>query len=263
MARLKDRYPGAALVTGASAGIGEAFARRLAAEGFDLALVARRKESLEKLAAELSAKHGVKAHVVAQDLADRDGAARVKAATDALGLSIGLLINNAGYGSWGLFHDLDRDTEANMIDLNCRGTMLMTAAYAPGMVQRKKGGIVITASTAALQPCPFFATYAATKAFDLSFANALWAELKPHGVDVTAICPGYTRTEFQQVAGIHTEFAGTWRMPDQVVDTCLRKLGRGPIAVDGLLNVLGGLGAKFAPRRTVIATAYNVLKRLK
>ena len=120
----------------------------------------------------------------------------------------------------------------------------------------------LPASTAALQPCPFFATYAATKAFDLSFASALWGELKPHGIDVTAICPGYTKTEFQEVAGINKEFQGVWRLPEQVVDTCLRGLGKGPVAIDGWMNYLAGLGAKLAPRTAVIATAYNVLKRL-
>lgn len=263
MAKLIERYPGAAVITGASAGIGAAFARRLAKEGFELVLVARREDALKALAKELHKDHKVKVHIVAQDLAQADGAAKVKAATDKLGLTVSFLVNNAGYGSWGLFTDLDHASEAAMIDLNCRGTMLMAAAYAGEMAQRGNGAICITASTAALQPCPFFATYAATKAFDLSFANALWAELKPKGVDVIAICPGYTKTEFQEVAGIDKEFKGVWRMPEQVVDTCLRGLGRGPVAIDGLMNYLGGLGAKFAPRTTVIATAYNVLKRLK
>lgn len=263
MKSLKHRYPGVALITGASAGIGEAFAHRLAREGFELVLVARRKDVLKKLAAALKEQHGVKVHIVAQDLGEADGAAHVKAATDKLGLKVGLLVNNAGYGSWGLFHELDHANEARMIDLNCRGTMLMASAYVPEMVQRKNGAVIITASTAALQPCPYFAVYAATKAFDLNFASALWAEVRPHGVDVIAICPGYTKTEFQQVAGIGNKMDATMRTPEQVVETCLAKLGSGPVAIDGIANFLGGLGAKFAPRKAVIATAYNVLKRLK
>lgn len=263
MARLLDRYPGVALVSGASAGIGEAFARRLAQEGFELVLVARREAALQKLAQDLGTKHSVKVHVVAQDLGEPDGPAQVKARIDALGLKVSLLINNAGYGSWGPLHTLDLDSEARMIDLNCRGTMLMAAHFSRDMITRKNGAIVITASTAALQPCPFFANYAATKAYDLSLAGGLWAELKPHGIDVTAICPGYTRTEFQQVAGIDKEFAGAWRLPEQVVETCLRGLGRGPAAVDGWMNWAAGVGVKFLPRSVSAVLAYNVLKRLK
>ncbi len=263
MASLKQRYPGVALITGASAGIGESFAQRLAKEGFELALVARRRDALDALATKLHSEHGVRVHVIAKDLSAPDGPAKVKAAADKLGLSVGMLVNNAGYGSWGLFHEMDAANEAKMIDLNCRGTMLMAHLYAREMVARKNGAIIITASTAAFQPCPFFANYAATKAFDLALASALWAELKPFGVDVTAICPGYTKTEFQEVAGITAKFAGVWRMPDQVVDTCLRGLGRGPVATDGIMNYLGGLGAKFAPRTIATRTAYNVLKRLK
>lgn len=263
MATLKKRYPGAALITGASAGIGEAFATRLAKEGFDLVLVARRRDALKALAGKLHGEFGVTVHVVAEDLSEPDGPQKAKAAVDRLGLTVGMLVNNAGYGSWGHFHELDAANEAKMIDLNCRGTMLMARLYAPEMVKRKNGAMIITASTAAFQPCPFFANYAATKAFDLALASALWAELKPFGVDVTAICPGYTRTEFQEVAGINVDFAGVMRLPEQVVDTCLRGLGRGPVATDGWVNYVGGLGAKFAPRTVATRMAYNVLKRLK
>lgn len=262
MARLIERYPGAALVTGASAGIGAAFARRLAAEGYELALVARRAEALEKLAGELRAAHGVKVHVITQDLGTPDGPAQVKLATDALGLTVGMLVNNAGYGSIGLFHELDPANEARMIDLNCRGTMLITSLYAPGMVQRRNGAILITASVAGFQPCPYFATYAATKAFDLSFSNALWAELRPFGVDVTAVCPGYTRTEFQEVAGINPEASRGMRSPEQVVASTFHKLGKSPNAVDGFVNVLAVLGSKFAPRRAVIGTVYRALRKM-
>jgi short-subunit dehydrogenase len=201
-------------------------------------------------------------HVIAQDLGLVEGPAAVKAQVEALGLHVGLLVNNAGYGSWGEFHTLDIDSEARMVDLNCRGTMLMAAHFAPAMLARKNGAIIITASTAALQPCPYFANYAATKAYDLALAAALWAEMKPQGVDVMAICPGYTRTEFQQVAGIDKELAGAWRLPEQVVDTCFAQLGRGPAAVDGWLNWAAGVGVKFIPRSAATRIAYGVLKRM-
>lgn len=261
MTTLRDRYPGAALITGASAGIGEAFAERLAKEGFEVILVARRRDELQALAEKLHATHGVKAHVICQDLARHEGPANLHAATHALGVPIGLLVNNAGFGSWGMFHELDLDNEARMIDLNCRATMMVAHLYARDMVQQRRGGILITASTAAFQPCPCFANYAATKAYDLALACALWRELKPHGVDVTAICPGYTKTEFQAVAGISVKFAGAWRTPAQVVDTALRGLGRGPVATDGLMNYVAGLGVKVLPRGLAAGLAYNVLKK--
>jgi len=263
MTSLKNRYPGAAVVTGASAGIGKAFAARLAREGFEVVIAARRREALEALADELRAAHDAKVHVVDVDLGTYEGPAALKAATDQLGLDVRFVVNNAGFGSWGLFHTLDPASEAGMIDLNCRGTMLVARAYAPDMVAKGNGAIVITASTAAFQPTPFFAAYGATKAFDLMFAEALWAELCPHGVDVIALCPGYTRTEFQQVAGINKEFAGAWREPEQVVETCLRKLGKGPSAIDGILNAIMARGAKLVPERLAIMAAYGVLRRLQ
>jgi short-subunit dehydrogenase len=262
MSKLVKRYPGAALITGASAGIGAAFARRLAAEGFDVALVARRAETMEELAADIRAAHGVHAHVIAVDLAEPDGPAKVKAATDDLGLEVGFLVNNAGYGTWGAFHRQDPAVEARMIDLNCRAVMLMAALYTPAMIAKKRGAMIVTASTAAFQPCPHFATYAATKTFDLMFASALWSELKPHGVDVVAVCPGYTRTEFQAAAGIDKEFSGPWRKPEHVVDTALYNLGKGPTAIDGLINGVMARGVKFVPERLAIAMAGAVLKRL-
>lgn len=261
MATLKSRYPGAAVVTGASAGIGAAFARRLAAEGFEVVLVARRKDTLETLAESIRSTGSQPVHVVAADLATPDGPAAVKAATEALGLTVSVLVNNAGYGSWGTFHKLPSASEAGMIDLNCRGVMLLTRLFAPGMVERRNGAIFITASTAAFQPCPQFATYAATKAFDLSFTSALWYELRPHKVDVVAVCPGYTKTEFQKVAGINREFPGSWRAPEQVVATALRRLGKGPSAVDGLLNAIMARSVRFLPERIAITLAANVLKR--
>lgn len=263
MKKLLERYPGVALITGASAGIGEAFAKRLAEEGFELILVARREAALAALAKSLTAQHKVKVHVIAQDLGAADGPARVKAQVETMGLHVSLLVNNAGYGSWGELHTLDLDSEARMIDLNCRGTMLMAVLFSRAMIAKKNGAILITASTAALQPCPFFANYAATKAYDLALASALWAELQPYGLDVTAICPGYTRTEFQEIAGINKEFNGPWRAPEQVVETALAKLGHGPAAIDGWLNWAAGVGVKFVSRGVASRMAYNVLKRMQ
>jgi short-subunit dehydrogenase len=261
MVPFKQRYPGAAVITGASAGIGAAFARRLATEGFETVLVARREKTLSALAEELKSLGGQPVHVVTADLGTPGGPAEVKAATDALGLQVSVLVNNAGFGSWGDFCKLPAESEAAMIDLNCRGVMLLSRLYVPAMIERRNGAVFITASTAAFQPCPQFANYAATKAFDLAFASALWHEVRPHKVDVLAVCPGYTKTEFQAVAGIDREFPGSWRSPEQVVTTAFKKIGRGPTAVDGLVNAIMARGVRFLPQRLAIALAANVLKR--
>jgi len=258
---LKDRYPGAALITGASAGLGESFARRLAREGFELVLVARREDRLRDLADALQAEHEIKAHPLAVDLAAPDCAEQTKAGVDALGIEVGMLINNAGFGSHGYFHEQDPAGEARMVDVNCRAPVLLTSAFAPAMVERGNGALIYLASTAAYQPTPFLATYGATKAFDLMFGEAIWAELKPHGVDVLSLSPGYTRTEFQEVAKV-TALPPSffWAQPDEVVDTCFERLGRTPSAIDGAINYLTAFSIRFAPRRWAAGIAKQIGK---
>jgi hypothetical protein len=187
-----------ALVTGASAGIGEQFARILAARGHDLVLVARDRARLEALAKDLEAAHGNTNEVLAADLADP----RQLAAVEARAETVDLLINNAGFGTFGNFHELDADTEEREIRVNVVAVSRLTHAAARGMVARGRGGILNVSSIAGFQPTPNDATYAATKAFVLSFTEAVHEELKPTGVRVSCLAPGFTRTEFQQRAGI-------------------------------------------------------------
>ena len=208
-----------ALVTGASSGIGEEFARALSRRGYELVLVARREDRLRALADELPGE----AHVVACDLAvDADSVAEQ---VDALGLSVDLLVNNAGYGTYGRFLDQDPEREALEVRLNCEAVVRLTHAFLPGMVSRGRGGVITVASTAGMQPLPYEAVYAATKAFARSFSDGLHTELRGTGVRVLAVNPGPVPTEWQEVAG-HTPDSKPRGIPGeippaQVVDEAL------------------------------------------
>ncbi len=190
-----------ALVTGASAGIGAAMARRLAAGGCNLVLTARRRERLEALALELSSRHGVRADVVPADLADPAGAQRLADALRALGRSIDLLINNAGLGRSGAFENGAWEQDLEMMQLNMVSPVHLTRLLLPQMIDRGAGDILITASIAAYLPIPTFAVYSASKAFVKSFGEALGFELRGTGVRVCVVSPGGTATEFAQVGG--------------------------------------------------------------
>jgi hypothetical protein len=185
-----------AVVTGASAGLGEEFARQLAAKGHRLVLVARRKERLETLAGELG-----NARAVEMDLSQPGATASLMANVNEHGETVELLINNAGFGLSGRFAELDARRQREMIDLNCGALTDLAYAVLPGMIERRSGGILNVASTAAFQPGPGMAVYFATKAFVLSFSEALHDEMKPNGVKVSCLCPGPTRTEFRSVSG--------------------------------------------------------------
>jgi uncharacterized protein len=184
-----------ALITGASAGIGEEFARQLAGRGYDLILVARRRDRLEQLAEQLP----TTAHVVEIDLAN--DAARLPAEVEKLGVNVDLLVNNAGFGLRGRFLELDAAREAEMVRVNCEAVVALTHSFLPGMVERRRGGIITVASTAGMQPLPYEAVYAATKAFAISFMEALWMEHRGTGVTFTVVNPGPVKTEWQEVAG--------------------------------------------------------------
>ena len=185
-----------ALITGASAGLGVEFARQLSKRGHALVLVARRKERLEELAKELG-----NARAVAIDLSKANATAKLLADLEAAGEEVEILVNNAGFGLIGRFAELDAKRERQMIDLNVGTLTDLCRAVAPQMIKRKSGAILNVASTAAFQPGPKMAVYFATKAFVLSLSEALHEELKPHGIRVTCLCPGPTRTEFGEVAG--------------------------------------------------------------
>jgi len=236
-----------ALVTGASSGIGEAFARALAARGDDLVIVARSTGKLEALATELRAQHGVRVDVISADLAQPDAAAGVVAEVAARGIEIGTLINNAGFGSYGAFAALDAARERDEIMVNVLGLASLTRAFLPAMIARRSGRIVNVGSTASFQPVPYMATYGGTKAFVLSFTEALAEEVRAQGVRVLALCPGQTETAFFN--GIDESRVGSARTSEQVVATALRALDRGEvIAIDGFANTLLAASVRFAPR---------------
>lgn len=261
MARLADKYPGAALITGASAGLGQAFARRCASEGMDLVLVARRRERLDALAKELKKEHKVAALVVPVDLSQPGAADDIKAACDAAGVTVSMLINNAGFGSHALFHETDRQWQRDMVIVNCQAPVALTDLFLPDMVARQNGAVIFLASTAAYQPTPYFAVYGATKSFNLMLGEALWAEMKPFGVDALAVSPGYTTTEFQEVADVKAlPPKALWRTAENVVDSCFAALGKQPSVIDGSKNAMGAFALRFAGRSTVAKLAYGMLK---
>ena len=256
---LHRRYGGAALVTGASSGIGEAFARRLALAGFDLVLVARRVDRLETLARDLREASGVTVHVVSQDLGERDGPARVIAAADVLGVEVGMLVSNAGFGTYGPVLAQDLESQLAIPDVNNRAPVAFARALAPRLVARGRGAMIFLSSTAAYQPVAFEAVYGASKAFNLMFGEALWAELRPLGVDVCVLSPGFTPTEYQRKAGMGEINPITgWTSPEQVVEACLRRLGRGPSVVPGWRNRVIVALMRVLPRSAQAKLTYRV-----
>jgi short-subunit dehydrogenase len=244
-----------ALVTGASAGIGMVFARRLAAQGMSLVLVARRADRLRALAEELGRAHGVKTRVIAEDLA-RDGAVE-RIEQQVAPLEIGVLVNNAGFSMVGRFERVPRDTIREMIRLNCLAVAGLTHAFLPQMTARHRGAIIIVSSVAAYQPLGLAATYGATKAFDLMLGEALWAENRGTGVDVLVLSPGPVDTEFQAVAGEKPHPGAT---PESVVDAALAALGKKPSVISGPLNKARTWSIRLAPRAQVARLAIGVMR---
>ncbi len=227
-----------ALITGASSGIGEAFARRLARDRYDLVLVARNKERLEEIAGELRDAHRIGAKVLPADLTKTQSLRKIERAI-ASDENLEVLVNNAGFGTMGPLVELDPDTEEEQIRLNILALSRLTRAALPEMVRRHRGAIINVSSMAGMQPGPKTATYSATKAFVNSFTESLHEELLGTGVQTQVLCPGFTRTEFQRRANIDT--AGipdmAWMSPEEVVDISIASLGRGDvICVPGLLN---------------------------
>ena len=238
-----------ALVTGASAGLGVEFARQLSKRGHRLVLAARRKERLDELAKELG-----NARAVAVDLSKSNALAKLMADVEANGESVDLLVNNAGFGLIGRFAELDAKRERQMIDLNVGALTDLCRAVAPAMIERGSGAILNVASTAAFQPGPKMAVYFATKAFVLSLSEALHEELKPHGIKVSCLCPGPTRTEFGDVAGFRGNglFDRVAMTADKVVEIGLKGLDANrAVVVAGWLNKVGAASTRFAPRPVI------------
>src|SRR4051794_32676066 len=190
-----------ALITGASSGIGLELAREAARDGHDLVLVARNRERLDTVARGLAEKYGVRVSVIARDLAHPDAAADLESELSGRGVAVDVLVNNAGFGVYGFFAQTRIEDELEMIEVNVSALTRLTKTFLRGMLERRRGWILNVASTAAFQPGPIMAVYYATKAYVLSFTEALASEVSGTGVHVTALCPGPTRTEFQQRAG--------------------------------------------------------------
>jgi uncharacterized protein len=212
-----------ALITGASAGIGEEFARQLAARGYELILVARRKDRLEQLAEELP----TKATAIECDLATE--ADKLAGEVKQRGLQVDLLVNNAGFGLRGHFNELDPKRDAEMVRVNCEAVVTLTHAFVPDMVERGRGGVITVASTAGMQPLPYEATYGASKAFAISLMEALWMELKDTGVKFLVVNPGPVKTEWQGVAGYDesTQIPPGMITAERCVSDSLRAYDRG------------------------------------
>ncbi len=235
-----------ALVTGASAGLGEVFAEKLAKKGYDLVITARRKDRLDALAESLDS-FGSTTTVIEADLATDAGVdLLVKPAAE-----VDLLVNNAGFGSVGEFAELPLDRELEELNVNVRALMTLCHAALGAMTERRRGSIINVASTAAFQAIPYNATYSATKAFVLHFSEALHEEVKKHGVAVTCLCPGPVKTEFQEVAGVSEDSIPDimWTTPESVVDAALAALDvRRAYVVPGPMNAMTALGVSLAPR---------------
>ncbi|MBA4048441.1 MAG: short-chain dehydrogenase [Sphingomonas sp.] len=239
-----------ALITGASAGLGAHFAQALAAQGHDLILTARREDRLHALAERLRAAHGVAVHVHAADLAAPGAVAGLMRAIEQAGLGVNMLVNNAGFGARGDFAALDGAMQARMIDLNCRALVELAHAVLPGMLQMRRGGILNIASTAAFQAGPQMAVYYASKAFVLSFSEALHEEVRGRGVHVTALCPGPVETEFFEAnAMADVAFRRFASGTEPVIRDGLRALrANRAIKVSGAANATLAFLTRFAPR---------------
>jgi hypothetical protein len=249
------------LITGASGGIGEAFARRLAEEKHNLVLVARSAEKLHQLCDELMLKHQITAHYVALDLTGFEADKKLYEETERHGFEVEWLVNNAGFGSMGDFVELDLERELEMISLNIMALVALTHRYLEKMRSRKSGVVINVSSTASFQAIPYMATYAATKAFVTSFSEALAEENRPHGITVTALCPGPTDTNFFVEAKAIPFSAKGMQTPEEVVEKGLKAARAGrPLVVSGLANYIGSILGTIAPDALVTRVIGNVLR---
>lgn len=253
-----------ALITGASSGIGEQFARQLAAEGADLIVTARSRDRLEALAQELSARHGVRVDVVSADLSVPGGVDALVRGVSALGVFVEHLINNAGFGAVGRLSEADPARLAAMVRLNCESLVLLTRHYLTPMLEKRRGGVIQVASTAAYQPMPFMATYGASKAFVLSFSRALAEELRGTGVHVLALCPGPVPTGFQSVAGIEPGMERVAALSaEQTVARALAAYRKQrTVTVPGAVNQVQTTLSKLAPTAVLTRAIAGAMRRM-
>lgn len=255
-----DLTDNTALITGASGGIGEEFAVRLAARHVNLVLVARRADKLEDLRTRLLELHpGLSVDVITADLSVPGSAAELARRVGDTGRSINILVNNAGIGLHGQVADQDPERNAGQIQLNCGSLVDLTARFLPAMVQARHGLVINLASTAAFQPIPSMAVYAASKAFVLSFTEALWQETRGSGVRVLTLCPGATETEFFARTGKQFLTRGR-QTPQQVVNTALTAIDKSaPTVTSGWKNKILAPGYRFMPRRVMVKIAQRTV----
>jgi short-subunit dehydrogenase len=244
----RKRYPGWALVTGASSGIGAELARGLARRGMPVALAARREDRLKAMAQELEKEHGVETVCIPVDLTAPD---MLQTLDQGLGeRKVSVLINNAGFGLAEAFHQQNPATLRQMVELNCVAPVVLARHFVGPMVERRNGAIITVSSVAGFISVPYFTVYSATKVFDLFLGEALWGELQPFGVHSLAVCPGLTETEFQSVSGTNVKKQNYGAKASDVAEGSLLALGKKPTYIHGFLNKLTVFVAtRVAPRR--------------
>jgi hypothetical protein len=253
------------LITGASAGIGTELARQLAARGHNVTLVARREDRLAELAEKLRLANGIVADMHPCDLGDDAARAAVVKALQTGEKQVAAVCNNAGYGSFGKFYELDLEREVAMVRLNVLALHELTGTFLPDMVRRGSGAILNVASVAAFQPLPLNATYAATKAFVHSFSEAVHSEISGTGVSVTSLCPGFTKTEFEQAAGAEDAAAKlpgfTWMESEDVARQAVEGMLAGKrTIVPGAINKAVSTSGRFIPRTVLLPLVKTVAK---
>jgi len=257
-AEWRDKW---ALVTGASAGIGRALAEELASGGTHLLLTARRRDRLQELAKQLGSKHKISTEIFEADLANPSAPAEIFQFTKEKGIVVDLLINNAGFGQYGELPSVEPQRLLDMVQVNCSAVLHLTRLFLPEMVARRRGDVLIVASTASFQAVPYMSTYAATKAFDLALAEGLAEEMKPHGVRVCALCPGTTESEFHDLAGHPAHARRRSETAEKVAKTGLHALASGKsYVISGLGNYLGAHGERLVPRRFVTRIAAKMFR---
>ncbi|WP_369790357.1 SDR family NAD(P)-dependent oxidoreductase [Rouxiella sp. WC2420] len=250
-----------ALITGASSGIGQVFAEKLAAKGVSLVLVARNQSKLQALANKLAKQHGIATLVITQDLSASDATPSILDQLNEAKLSPDILINNAGFATYGVFDQLLLDRQREEIQINCLSPVELTHALLPAMIKRGDGAVINVASTAAMQPDPYMAIYGATKAFLLSFSEALWAENRQRGVRVLALCPGATDTAFFDVVNAEEASVGKRMKADTVVNLALKALDeQRNYLITGCNNWLLGQLQRFVTRRRLLLIAEKILR---
>ncbi len=250
------------LITGASSGIGEAFARRLARENHNLVLVARSEERLSAICDELMSKHDITAHYIAIDLNDYKADKRLFKETSHHGLEVNWLINNAGFGSMGDFVQLELENELEMISLNVMALVAITQRYLRSMRENSGGTIINVSSAASFQPIPYMATYSASKAFVTSFSEAIAEENRAYGIRIMALCPGPTETRFFDAAEIDSPLnLKGMQSPEEVVEAALSGIKRGKInVVSGWTNYFGAKLGTFTPNRLVTKVVGKMIR---